>query len=148
MIKKVLLFLCALGLTPTLQAHASPTNKKITLTCSSVSPDVIIGQVDVTVYDSTGQLSYPCTNLLSCDSSGTGQVIPGASATNSASCTPGFRVQSMSYTLYYSDFDYSTNPPTAIGSSTVTGAGIILKGPAFSTQVGPNSNDTVTLDVK
>src|SRR5579859_1928129 len=102
MIKRVLLFSFVMSLISTLPAHASPTNKKITIICSSGSPDVIIGQVDVTVYDSAGS-SSPCVSF-SCDSSG-GLVVPGAPATNSASCTPGFRVSGMTYTLYYNDYD-------------------------------------------
>lgn len=151
MTKKVLIFSCLLGLIFSLPALANPTNKTITLTCSSGSPDVIIGEVDVTLYDTTGTLSVDC-GLLDCDSSG-GLILPGVPSTNSRSCTTAFRVYDMSYVLNYTDYDYdtSTNPATVtvIGSSN-NGAvsGVILKGSGFSTQIAPNTADIVTLKVK
>jgi len=137
--KKVIMLSCILGLTSALPAHASPTNKEITISCSSVAPDVITGSVAVTLNDSAGN-SFAC-GILACDSSGS----IGPPPTNSASCTPRFRVHDMTYTLSYIDTDNSTNP-----AGSVSGTGIILKGSGFSTQAGPTIHpaDTVTLDVK
>lgn len=150
MTRKVLLLSGIFGLLSALPAHASPTNKTITITCSSGYPNTIIGEVDVTLYDSLGN-SYDCaaagsTFLVACDSSG-GSVLPGVPATNSASCTPGFRVYEMSYSLFYNDYDSSL---TSIASGSVTGAGIILRGSGFSTQIVSSSSsaDSVTLKVK
>ena len=146
MLKKVLLLFCLLGLISVLPAHASPTNKTITLSCGAGSPDVITGQVDVTLYDITGISSVDC-GLLVCDSSG-GLVLPGAPATNSTSCTAGFKVHDMSYTLNYFDYDSAGNLIDSSNNSAISG--VILKGSGFSTQIGPGNYpaDTVTLKVK
>jgi hypothetical protein len=54
----------------------------------------------------------------------------------------------MTYTLDYSDFDATSNPPTDIGDGTSGPvSGVILKGSGFTTQLGLNG-DLITLKVK
>lgn len=146
MTKKVLLLSCVLGLMSAFPAHASPTNKKITISCGSGAPDTIIGEVDVTLYDKTGGSSLDC-GLLVCDSSN-GSILSGAPPTNSKSCTAPFRVYDMSYTLNYTDYDGNLSQIDASNNGPVPG--VILKGYGFSTWIGPAAYpaDTVTLDVK
>ena len=122
MTKKVLLLSCLLGLLSSFPAYASPTDKKITLTCSSISTDVITANVAVTLTDGGG-LSYAC-GLVFCDSSGA-----SAPATNSASCTTPFRVHDLSYTLTYVDTDSLGNV-----SQSSTGGTALLRGNGFSVQ--------------
>jgi hypothetical protein len=136
MTKKVLLLSCLLGLLSSFPAYASPTNKKITLTCNSISTDVITANVAVTLTDG-GALSSPC-GLIFCDSSGA-----SAPATNSASCTTPFRVHDLSYTLSYVDTDSLGN----VSQSGTSGIALV-RGNGFSVQSTASTGDTVTLDVK
>jgi hypothetical protein len=138
MTKRVMLLACFLGLMSTIPAYASPTNKTITITCVSVSPNVLTGTVAVTVDDGAGNIAS--CGLQLCDSSGL-----STNATNSTSCTPPFRVQNMSYTLTYVDTDGNTNPAGQASES-----GIALKGKGFSYQIGPtvDPGDTVSFSIK
>ena len=136
MTKKVLVFSCLLGLIASLPANASPTNKKITLTCSSAA-NVITGTATVTVCDAapvvcTGQ-TYLCGSV-SCDSSGS-----STNPTNTIACSAPFRVDGVSYNVSYVDSNGS--------SGLITGSTVLPNGSGYSVTTGAGS-DTVTLKIK
>src|SRR5215469_13305264 len=87
---------CLLGLALAwLPAYASPTNKKITLTCNSPgAKDSVGGSVTVTLCETTNCGTVPGDNSLvcqpvNCDSSGT---ISMTQACSTDAATPPFKV--------------------------------------------------------
>lgn len=124
-----------------LPAYASPTKRKITLTCNSVSGDAISGSATVTLCDSSA-----CTQQLSCS--------PVTCDSNTVSttmvCPTSFKVGWLTADITFSDGD---------GSSGESQSSSTLGGKAYSTVAGyyqtPESggdgdtdNDTFTLTVK
>ena len=137
MIKRVLMLACLIGVTASLPAYASPTKKKVTVTCTSVAPATIYGIGTAIFSDSTGD-TFSCP--LVCDNSGS----PGVPVSNSTDCVLSFRDQYLAYTLYYQ----YTDANGVVSDATSTGAPVSLNGSGFTTQNGPGGGDAVTLKVK
>ena len=140
---------CLLGLAlACIPAYASPTNKKITLSCSSAASDSVTGSATVTLCETTncgsvpGDDSVTCPPVM-CDISGTVS-ITNACSTDAA--TVPFKVGAVSAnTCYQQDEDLQPTCTPHPG----TGGGIAITGKGFFTVVGPgNDGDTVSLTVK
>ncbi|HEY2524710.1 MAG TPA: hypothetical protein VGI29_06600 [Candidatus Binataceae bacterium] len=142
--KMVIVVGCLLGLALAwLPAYASPTDKKITLTCNSPNAgDSISGSVTVTLCDTTDcGTSLVCTPV-NCDSSGTMSV--------TQACGTNFKVGAVSVNICYQE-DQDGGPTCTQHPG--TGGGIAITGKGFTTVVGPGSpptgdGDTVSLIVK
>ncbi len=139
---------CLLGLAVAcVPAYASPTRKKITLDCSSAAPDIITGNATVTLCGSSptgvcGGDMYVCPSTpVYCDSSGT-----TAPISTTVQCTAPFKVDGMTATIGFIDYDGSISSTTIITSGG-SSPGSTLSGKGFVTTTGSGS-DTVSLTVK
>ena len=111
-------------------SYASPTSKKVTVTCDSAVPDNITGQAVVTVCDASS--TGPCWGqtvdcpVPTCDSQTTSMT---------TACDPGFKVDAIEAQVVVDDATSTTHM--------VDG----LKGKGFSASYS-SGNDTVTITVK
>lgn len=145
MIKRLAILICLLGITlGSVSAYASPTNKKITAECTSTAPDVITSSVSVTL---CAAAPLPCSAAtiacpaLSCDSSGV-----TAPSSTTVSCAAPFKVDAVSWSQSYVDYDGSGNILSAGGAA---GAAVLSKGQfGFVNTQTATSGDSVTLKVK
>jgi hypothetical protein len=140
MTNKVLLLACLIGVTASLPAYASPTKKKITLTCDSPVGNTITGQATVTFDDPTSDSTYTCSTSLDCDSTSSS----GVPHSKTADCPLPFRSNELgAFSLSFQDGPLS-------GKTGLTSGPIIVKGRGMSFWDGPDdgSGDTVTLTVK
>jgi hypothetical protein len=149
--KILTVFLCVLGLAVAcIPAYANPTNKKITLTCASVTGDSVTGSATVTLCETTncgsvvGDDSITCLPV-TCDSTST---VSMTNVCSTDAATVPFKVGAVSVnTCYHEDEDsqdveHCTPHPG-------TGGGIAVTGKGFFTVVGPGTDsDTVSLTVK
>jgi hypothetical protein len=135
---------CLLGLAlACIPAYASPTNKKITLSCSSAAGDSVAGSVNVTLCDSPAcDQSFPCLPV-ACDSANT---VSTTVVCSTDAATVPFKVGAVSINIcYQEDEDGGPNCTQHPG----TGGGIAMGGKGFFTVVGPGTDsDTVSLIVK
>ena len=140
---------CLLGLAlACIPAYASPTNKKITLSCASTASDSITGSATVTLCETTncanisGDDSITCPPV-ACDTSGTVSITDVCST--DAATTP-FKVSAVSVNICYKADEDGQEACTPHPG---TGGGIAVGGKGFFTVVGPgNDSDTVSLTVK
>ena len=140
---------CLLGLAlACIPAYASPTDKKITLTCSSLIPDNVSGSVNVTLCETTncgnapGDDSITCPQV-NCDTASTVSITTVCSTDSAA---PPFKVGAVSVNLCIQE-DQDGQPTCTPHPG--TGGGIALTGKGFSTAVGSSTDsDTVSLTVK
>ncbi|GEM_PF-6839445 len=131
----VLACLCA-------SADASPKDRKITVACSALAPDIITGSAIVTACaDSTCATQTVSCPQIYCDSSAI-----TAPSTTTESCPTQFKVTAIMYNLSYVDTDVNGN--TIISSGEVGATSTLQKGSVgFANSIG-YGNDTVTLTVK
>ena len=138
---------CLLGLAlACIPAYASPTDKKITLSCNIASgTDVISGYVNVTLCSSIDlSLIDPCigpTNCqqVNCDSSGANNV----PISITVPCIASSKVGGVVIDLEATATDSAGNVVTG-GSQPIS----TMNGKGYSLSVTPNPNDTLSLTVK
>ena len=129
-------------------AYASPTNKKITLTCNSPNAgDPISGSVTVTLCDTTACDNSLVCPVVNCETGGTISVTQACSTDNA---TTPFKVGAVSVNICYQE-DGDPNPTCTQHPG--AGGGIAVTGKRFTTVVGPGppptgDGDTVSLIVK
>jgi hypothetical protein len=141
---------CMLGLAiACMPAYASPTDKKITLSCDvAAGTGVITGEATVTLCADSAP--FPCTGAtfncqstpISCDSSGL-----TAPISITVSCSAPFKVDGLTAMINVTDYDSNGNRVGTGGSNPNS----TLGGKGFSTTTGTGSGspyDTVSLTVK
>jgi hypothetical protein len=137
---------CLLGLAlACIPAYASPTNKKITLSCDiTAGSDTITGYVNVTLCSSIDPTSLdPCVGpttcpQVNCDSSGATYPISITVPCNASSKVGGVVID-----LEATVTDSARNVVTG-GSQPIS----TMNGKGYSLSVTPNPNDTLSLTVK
>ncbi len=144
MTKRILCFSLLMVLGGSFSAYSSPTDKKITLACSSVAPNVITGNTTVSLCAASALVACSgqtvlCGNI-SCDSSG---VI--AFPTDTIFCKAPFKIAGVSFSETFADED-GTGAVIAAGGT--SGASTLQKGGVGFTSVQASGSDTVTLTVK
>lgn len=148
--KVVIALGCLLGLAAAcIPAYANPTDKKITLTCSSLAPDNVKGSATVTLCETTncgntlGDDSITCPQVM-CDTAGTISVTSVCS-TDSAG-TP-FKVGAVSVNVCYQQDEEQQGATCTPHPG--NGGGTAITGKGFATAVAPGGDsDTVSLTVK
>ena len=138
---------CLLGLAlACIPAYASPTNKKITLSCDiTAGSDTITGYVNVTLCSSIDPTSLdPCVGpticpQVNCDSS-SGATYP---ISITVPCIASSKVGGVVIDLEATVTDSAGNVVTG-GSQPIS----TMNGKGYSLSVTPNPNDTLSLTVK
>ena len=149
MAKTLAVISCVLGLTMGFNpAYASPTNKRITVSCNGTAPYNIVGVATITLCEATtGDLcsagTFDCpTGVLEniqCDSGNT------VSDTYTITCAPGFKVDaaiiSQRFIDYLNSFEVGTGDIPA-------GTFSLSKGGFVNTLTNSFTGDSFTLKVK
>ena len=125
-------------------AFASPTNKKITVACSSVAPNDITCSADTVALCASAPVpckgqTFPCPDML-CDSSGA-----SAPPSTTISCTAPFKAVAIEFNVSWAEAGAT---PPGIGFFTQNS---LNKGKVgFSLTTGPTSpaTDSVTFTIK
>lgn len=160
--KTLAVFICLLGLAVAgIPAHASPTNKTITVSCDSDATDLdeIIGFASITLCDTSdcsGQ-KYDCVSATQNPPLSSISFVTGVCDNNNGingpvsitvSCSPGFRVRGVIPGIGYVEPNDPSNPQSTTHGPTALG------GKGFSTVYGSNTpdadgdTDTVSLTIK
>ena len=139
--KRTFIISCWLLVASCLPAYASPTSKKITLTCNSVAPDYVTANASIVLCASSASGlcngdTFPCPQV-SCDNVTTSMTVV---------CTATSKVDGLMGQANANDYDANGSQIGSGGSSPSS----TLGGKGFSTTfpVTSNSGDTVTLTVK
>jgi len=133
-------FLCVLGLAITcMPAYANPTDKKITLDCSSSEAgEVVYGDATVTLCDELTSTS-PCVESVTCQVTCESDAVPPSQTISCSTDTanPPFKVHAMTAQINFRDSEGNTG-----GSA----PSVTLTGKGFFTAVGPDSDPQTETD--